>query len=100
MQKNKRINTSKKDISSEISSILGFPKLYAENFLKNTIKTLINGLRQDRILKIDNFGTFKVVKKNKRVGRNPKTKEEYEISSRNTTSFKAAKYLKNKINNG
>ena len=37
--------------------------------------------------------------KRSRLGRNPKTKEEYNISSRNVVTFKASKVLLKFINN-
>ncbi len=100
MQKDKRDNTKKKDISNEVFNKLGYPKLYVDNFLDDTIEIIIEGLIKDGNLKIDNFGSFKVLKKEKRIGRNPKTKKEYEISSRKIVSFKASNFLKEKVNNG
>ncbi len=51
-----------------------------------------------RLVKIHNFGTFKLSKKKSRIGRNPKTKKEYNISSRNVITFKASKILLKYIN--
>ena len=39
-------------------------------------------------LSINNIGSFKIKKKNERIGRNPKTKEEHIIESRKVISFK------------
>ena len=44
-------------------------------------------------LSINNIGSFKIKKKNERVGRNPKTKEEYLIKSRKVISFKKSNKL-------
>ena len=44
-------------------------------------------------LSISNIGSFKIKKKNERVGRNPKTKEEYLIESRKVISFKKSNKL-------
>ena len=41
---------------------------------------------------------FNVVFKNEREGRNPKTKEKFIITSRNTIKFKVSETLKKKIN--
>ena len=49
-------------------------------------------------LSISNIGSFKIKKKNERIGRNPKTKEEYDISSRNVITFKPSKILLKYIN--
>ena len=44
-------------------------------------------------LSISNIGSFKIRKKNERIGRNPKTKEEYLIKSRKVISFKKSNKL-------
>ncbi len=44
-------------------------------------------------LSISNIGSFKIKKKNERIGRNPKTKEEYLIKSRKVISFKKSNKL-------
>ena len=44
-------------------------------------------------LSINNIGSFKIKKKNERIGRNPKTKEEYLIESRKVISFKKSNKL-------
>ena len=45
-------------------------------------------------LSISNIGSFKIKKKNERIGRNPKTKEEHLIKSRKVISFKKSNKLK------
>ena len=44
-------------------------------------------------LSISNIGSFKIKRKNERIGRNPKTKEEYLIKSRKVISFKKSTKL-------
>ena len=44
-------------------------------------------------LSINNIGSFNIKKKNERIGRNPKTKEEYLIKSRKVISFKKSNKL-------
>ena len=44
-------------------------------------------------LSIKNIGSFNIKKKNERIGRNPKTKEEYLIKSRKVISFKKSNKL-------
>ncbi len=44
-------------------------------------------------LSISNIGSFKIRKKNERIGRNPKTKEDYLIKSRKVISFKKSNKL-------
>ena len=44
-------------------------------------------------LSINSLGSFKINYKNSRLGRNPKTKEEFEIQSRKVVTFKKSKKL-------
>ena len=44
-------------------------------------------------LSINSLGSFKIKYKNSRLGRNPKTKEEFEIQSRKVVTFKKSKKL-------
>ena len=99
MEKNKRENLKKKDISKNIYLKSGIPISYASKFLDDTINILISELKNNGTLKINKFGSFKVRSKKKRIGRNPRNNQAYEISSRKTISFKVSNYLKNKINN-
>ena len=52
----------------------------------------------NKIVKIHNFGTFKLKRKNSRLGRNPKTKEEVIISERNVITFIPSKNILKKLN--
>ena len=55
-------------------------------------------LRLNKI-KVSSFGTFKVIHKKKRIGRNPKTKEEAIISPRKVVKFTPSLLVKQKLNN-
>ena len=99
MEKNKRDNLKKKNISNSIYLKSGIPSSYASKFLDDTINILISGLKKNGALKINKFGSFKVKSKKKRIGRNPKNKQTYEINNRKIISFKISTFLKNKLNN-
>ena len=61
-------------------------------------KKFIINLRKKKIVKLSKFGTFSIREKKSRIGRNPKTKEEKEISKRNVVLFKPSKEFKELIN--
>ena len=90
-------NLTKKDISINLSKKKGFSVLHSKKIIDNLIIVFIkNLLKKDLILK--NIGTFKVINKKERIGRNPKTKEVFVIKTRKSISFKTSKRL-NKILN-
>ena len=93
-----RINLTKKDITKSIYLQIGLSKKIIDLFLEDIIKLIITNLKKSNKVKIAKFGTFIVKNKKKRIGRNPKTKEEKNISERNVLTFKASKELKSYIN--
>ena len=86
----------------------GAPKILTDFLAQHTVTSILDfgcgkgtpldSLKSDKKVKISLFGTFSKKNKNSRVGRNPKTKEEKIISSRNVVSFKPSKFLIKKIN--
>ena len=92
-------NIKKEDFINKIFQEIGFSKTISENIVKDIFDIIIESVDKNENLKISNFGTFKKRKKNERVGRNPKTKEEKIISSRFVVQFKASNNFKKKINN-
>ena len=47
---------------------------------------------------LSSFGTFAVINKNERIGRNPKSKIETKITSRRVVKFKPSLAIKEKLN--
>ena len=68
------------------------------SLISSLFETIVEQLDKENIVKIAGFGTFKVRKKNKRIGRNPKTGIEAEISERRVVTYHASDKIKNKIN--
>ena len=93
-----RLNLTKKDLINSIYMQIGFSKKISENLLEDVLETIIDNLKKNKKLKISKFGTFSVRNKKKRIGRDPLTKENKEISDRNVVLFKASKEFKDLIN--
>ena len=94
-----RINLTKKDIIKSIYLQIGLSKKIIDLFLEDIIKILSSNIKENKKVKISKFGTFVVRNKKKRIGRNPKTKEQTSVSERNVLLFKPSKELKKYINN-
>ena len=92
-----RVNLTKKEIVNSIYMQLGFSKKVAEHLLEDFLSIILKELIINGKVKISNFGTFSVKKKNSRLGRNPKTGDEKEITARNVISFYPSKAIKSKI---
>ena len=97
MKEKKRINHTKKDISKSLSAKIGLPHSYSLLITDSLIQVLKELICTENF-NIKNFGTFKVLSKNERLGRNPKNNTNYIISARKTLSFTASKSLNEKMN--
>tara|TARA_B100001063_G_scaffold241139_1_gene267456 strand:+ start:2825 stop:3124 length:300 start_codon:yes stop_codon:yes gene_type:complete len=93
-----RINLTKKDLVNLVYMRLGFSKQISSNLIEEFFFQIVHNLIKEKKIKISNFGTFSIKSKKSRIGRNPKTKEEKMISSREVISFKPSKDFKNFIN--
>ena len=91
-------NITREDIAEFINKEFGLTKKDCNDLVNDIIEEIIIGLNEHKIVKIHNFGTFKLKRKNSRVGRNPKTKQEVLIGPRNVISFIPSKHILRKLN--
>ena len=91
-------NFNRKDLSNKIYQSLGFSKNFSLTIVNSFFETLSAELIKSNKIKISSFGTFNVVNKNERIGRNPKTKVETKITSRKVVKFKPSLFIKEKLN--
>ena len=92
-------NFTRKDLSNKIYQNLGFSKNYSSTIIDNFFETLIQELLKSNKIKISSFGTFRVINKKERIGRNPKTNEKAIIVHRKVVRFKPSLIVKEKLNN-
>ena len=88
---------SKKDIAKNISSSINLSEAESK-LLLNSFINIIKTKSKKSSLKIASFGTFSTKKSPQRIGRNPKTKQEFIISERSKLKFSASNKLRNLIN--
>ena len=91
-------NFTRKNLSNKIYKVLGFSKNLSRKIVDDFFETLVSELIKSNRVKISSFGTFKVISKKERIGRNPKTKIETRISPRKVVKFKPSKFIKEKLN--
>ena len=91
------MSLGKRDISKNISSKT---RITSKDSLKilNKFIEVISTQSNNKNIKISNFGTFYIHNSPARIGRNPKTKEEFTISKRSKLLLKASSYVKNYLN--
>jgi len=91
-------NFTRKELTNNINKNLGFSKNFSSNLVDYFFDIMIQHLIKFNKIKISTFGTFEVIKKKERIGRNPKTKIEVKINSRKVVKFRPSLILKKKIN--
>lgn len=89
---------NKIDIAKNLSSETGLSLNFSKKLIDDLIDFLIINIKKNGFI-LKNFGTFKLLLKNERIGRNPKTKEKFLISKRKSISFTLSKELSSKIKN-
>ena len=91
-------NINKRDLVKELSVKTGFSRIYSKKLIDDLINLILMNIKNgDFFLK--DIGSFKIIKKKERIGRNPKTKEEFTISARKSISFNPSLKIIKKLNN-
>ena len=91
---------TRQELAEAVYAAVSLPRKDAAAFVDRVIDEICDALVRDGEVKLTNFGTFKILSKAERMGRNPKTHTEHVIAARKAISFKPAAGLKRKINGG
>ncbi len=91
-------NFTRKNLRDSVHKNLGFSKNISSLIIDDFFESLIDELIKLNKIKISSFGTFVVVDKKERMGRNPKTKVEAKIVARKVVKFKPSNAFKEKLN--
>ena len=89
---------TKKDITDLMHEEIGMKKNVSKLVLNRFLQIIKKAAKKNTTVKMAKFGTFKLKKTKKRMGRNPISKKEYIIESRKTLVFRPSSFLKNKMN--
>ena len=90
------MTVTKKDLVTNISNKLGLSQKDSLIFVNSFFKSIIDNHMLGTNIK--NFGSFNYKKTPKRIGRNPKTLEEFEIKARKKLTFRPAEEIKKTLN--
>ncbi len=91
-------NTFKKiDIIKNISKKNGLPLSFSKKLVNDLLDILIQNIINNKVI-LKNIGTFKLIKKKERMGRNPKTKENFMITPRKSVSFISSRKINDILN--
>ncbi len=89
---------TKADIIEGVYERVGFSKKESAEIVELVFDTVKETLERGDKIKVSGFGNFQVRQKKARVGRNPQTGKEIEISARRVLTFRPSQVLKNALN--
>jgi len=90
---------NKADLVSAIAEKSAMTKKDSEKALQAFVEVVTEELGKGGKVQLVGFGTFEVVDRKEREGRNPATKEAITIPASKAPKFKAGKALKDAVNN-
>ena len=90
---------TKQDIILEVSKNLNVGQKEAKPIVESILRELKTSLENGINVEISGFGKFIIRQKPKRIGRNPMTGQEAEITSRKVVTFKPSKIFREAVYN-
>jgi DNA-binding protein HU-beta len=88
---------NKNDLIEKMAAAAGINKITATKALNAALNSIQAALQRGQRASLVGFGTFSVVKRGPRVGRNPRTGEEIKIPAMRVPKFSAGKDLKKAV---
>ncbi|MEA1936438.1 MAG: HU family DNA-binding protein [Thermodesulfobacteriota bacterium] len=88
---------TKAELITAIANDAGITKVAATKALESYVETLTKELKKNGRFGLVGFGSFSVIKRKARMGRNPQTGEEIKIKARKVIKFKPGMALTEKV---
>ena len=88
---------NKADLVNEVANVVS-NKTEAQAAVDCVLESIVRTLKNGDVVTLVGFGTFKVVKRKARPGRNPQTGAEIQISASNAPKFVPGKAFKDAVN--
>ncbi len=87
-------------LSDAVFREVGLSRYESGQLVESVLEHIASALVRDEPVKISSFGTFSIRNKSPRIGRNPKTGAEAEISSRRVITFRPSQVMRERVNIG
>ncbi len=88
---------NKNDLVQSIASAAKISKVAAERGLNGMLSTMTSAMEEGERVTLVGFGSFSIVERAPRLGRNPKTGEPVPIPPRRAVKFRPGKELVQKV---
>ncbi len=90
------MSVSKRDLAESLKNMTELSQKDSSVFVNETLNFIKSNLSKE--ININGFGSFKIKKSPKRIGRNPKTLKEYVIKPSKKIKFFASKIIRKDFN--
>lgn len=88
---------NKTDLIASVAAEAGMTKVEAEKAIKATITAISGELANGGSITLVGFGTFSVMERKARTGKNPRTGESIKIAAKKVAKFKPGKLLSDAV---
>lgn len=92
-------NLTRAELAQAVFDDLGLSFSESERLVDSFFEEIVKALESGDNVKISSFGTFSLKDKKQRIGRNPKTGQEYPIKAHRSVTFTPAVSLKETVYN-
>ena len=92
-------NLKRAELAQAVFDDLGLSFSESERLVDSFFEEIVKALEAGNNVKISSFGTFSLKDKKQRIGRNPKTGQEYPIKAHRSVTFTPAVSLKESLYN-
>ena len=84
-------------LSEAVFSEVGLSRYESAQLVESVLDHISEALIRNDVVKISSFGTFTTREKRPRIGRNPKTGTEAELSGRRVITFRPSQLMKDRV---
>ena len=88
---------NKAQLATEIATLTGLTTIKSAETIDALVTSITTALKSGNKVSLVGFGSFDVVHKSARIGRNPKTGEVIQIAATTSPKFTAGKILKESV---
>ncbi|MDR2870433.1 MAG: HU family DNA-binding protein [Deferribacteraceae bacterium] len=88
---------NKQELVDKVSKKVGLTKKDTQSVVDTLIESIMDTLKKGNSVTLVGFGSFKVVKRAARKGRNPQSGKSIDIPARKTPKFTPGKLFKEKV---
>jgi DNA-binding protein HU-beta len=92
------MNITKAEIISKIADAIGLRRIETEAVINGFIVMINQSLKEGHEVEIRGLGSFRIIDREARLARNPKTGEKIRLPKRRVPQFKPSKDLREAVN--